>query len=112
MCKTSTQCIKSIYYLAPISNVEIEATENSRALNKMKGVVSWYSASVFAIECFLARNCQSANRSSQLEPTKVHQYFIEYHLCYDGIPLTALESYPPLYLNQFEDFAPAPRGCH
>jgi len=34
--------------------------------------------------------------SSQLEPTKVRRYFIEYHLCYDGIPLTALESYPPL----------------
>ena len=79
----------------PISNVEVEVIESSKASNKTK-VVWWYSAGVIAVECFLARNCQLTNRSSQLEPTKVCWYFIEYHLCFDGIPLTALESYPPL----------------
>jgi len=49
ICKASAQCIKSIYYSMPISNVEVEATESSKALNKTKGIIQWYIADVLLL---------------------------------------------------------------
>jgi len=68
-------CIQTLWTKAISRNQSRAGLQLARAW--FKNLFSG-SVGVFAVKCFLARNCECTNKSSQLEPTKVRWYFIEY----------------------------------